>query len=54
MNFCTTPVHSKHSYLAIFEARRRAPTIVAHWMVVERWNYIINGLSVMVNTMRDP
>ena len=31
-----------------------APTIVALWPVVDRWNYIINGLSVIVNKVGDP
>ena len=30
------------------------PTVVALWPVVDRWNHIINGLSVIVDKMRDP
>ena len=54
MNFCTPAFHSKHSYLAIFEARGMDPTMVAPCPVVDRWKYIINGLSVIVNIMGDP
>lgn len=53
MKFCTSGVHSRHSHLAICEARGMAPTIVALWPVVDRWNYIINGLPVIVNKMGD-
>ena len=54
MNYCTAVVHSKHSCPAISEAKGRAPIKVAPWSVVDRWNYIINGLPVMVKGMGDP
>ena len=54
MNFCTSAVHSRHSELAICEAGGLAPTTEARGPVVDRWNYITNGWSVIVNNMGDP
>ena len=49
MHCCAATVHSKRFCLAISEVKGRALAIVAAWPVVERWNYIINGLCVTVN-----
>ena len=46
MNYCTAVVPFKHSCLAISEAKGKAPIKVVPWLVVDRWNYIINGLCV--------
>jgi hypothetical protein len=44
VDFCGATVHSKLFLLAIFEGKSRAPAIIAAWSVVDRWNYIINGV----------
>ena len=56
--------HKPHSLLPLFvepepsNARSKEATTIlprgALWPVVDRWNYIINGLSVIVNKMGDP
>ena len=52
VNVCTATVHSKHSCLAISEAKGWAPTIVAPLPAVDRWNYIIKDLSVTASSDR--
>ena len=46
MDFCAATVASMRCCLAISEEKARAPAIVAAWLVVDRWNYIIKDLSV--------
>jgi hypothetical protein len=48
VNVGTATVHSEHSCLELSEAKGRAPTILAPPPAVDRWNDIINDLSVEV------
>ena len=47
MDFCAATVPSMRCCLAISEEKARSLAIVAAWLVVDRWNYIINGVCVL-------
>ena len=54
MDFCAATVPSMRYCVAISEEKARLLAILAAWLVVDRWKYIINGVCVTANRAGDP
>ena len=52
--FCGAPVFAELLDVALSEEKRRALSITAAWLAVDRWNYIINGLCLTASRTGDP
>jgi hypothetical protein len=54
MDFCAATVPSMRRCLAISEEKARSLASVAAWLVVDRWNYIINDVCITASRTGEP